>query len=164
MRSEKSMSLIIGSCHCKNISYELWLPINETIAARSCSCSFCSKHSATYTSHKDAVLKATFKSESLVNRHTFATNTAQFIFCSQCGALPFVISAIDQSTYAVVNVNTFEHKEAWHIISSQIGFDAESLEERLLRRKRTWIPTVNITILDSLKSSILRCSLCSHDL
>lgn len=142
------MPLIIGSCHCKNISYELLLPVDKTIAARSCSCSFCSKQNATYTAHKDAVLKAIFKSESLVNRYTFGMNTAQFIVCSQCGILPFVISTIDQSTYAVVNVNTFERKQSWQIISSKISFDEESLKERLERRKKTWIPTVNITILN----------------
>ena len=97
-----------------------------------------------YTSHRDAELKAKIQDDQLVNHYRFGTSTADFYICSRCGAVPFVVSAIDNHSYAVVNVNTFKNVDRSIFQKAVTDFDGESTESRLERRKRTWIPTVTI--------------------
>ena len=48
------MRRIDGKCHCGNISYQFhWPEPGPHIPVRACSCTFCMKHSAVYTSHGD---------------------------------------------------------------------------------------------------------------
>ena len=71
--------LISGHCQCGNISFTLdWLPEPVEIPARACSCSFCATHDAVWTSYPSGKLKVRIKNPSLVSRHVFATETAQF--------------------------------------------------------------------------------------
>jgi hypothetical protein len=53
---------------------------------------------------------------------------------------------IEGIEFAVVNVNTFENVEASELDSSTTDFDGESVEARLARRKRNWIPRVSVEI------------------
>ncbi|MFQ5544445.1 MAG: hypothetical protein ACE5FE_00575, partial [Acidiferrobacterales bacterium] len=64
--------------------------------------------------------------------------------CASCGVVPFVTSKIQGKTYAVVNVNTFEDVNPEDLVSSVTDFDGESIDGRLQRRARNWIPQVTI--------------------
>jgi len=55
-----------------------------------------------------------------------------------------VKSTIDGKDYAVVNVNTFENVDRSELRSSVTDFEGEGVEERLERRKRTWISRVTV--------------------
>ena len=136
---------IEGKCHCGNITYGLHWPGEGTnIPVRACSCSFCTKHGGTYTSHRDAELAAVVHDQALVSRYMFGTETAEFFLCSRCGVVPFVTSTIDAATFAVVNVNSFEDVDPGELDSSPTDFDGETVENRLARRRRGWIPDVTI--------------------
>ena len=138
--------MIDGCCHCRNITYELrWPGEGASIPVRSCSCTFCTKHGGTYTSHRDAELAAVIHDEALVTRYKFGTETARFHICTRCGVVPFVTSSIEDNLYAVVNVNSFEGIDPSCFIRAVADFDGETTEGRLDRRKRTWIPSVTIT-------------------
>jgi hypothetical protein len=136
---------ITGRCHCGRLSYEVNLPFDgETIPVRRCSCTFCRKHGAVYTSHPEGALRAVVRGGSGHAGYTFATKTAEFHVCSTCGVVPFVTSEIEGTLRAVVNINTFEGIDPAVFVESTSDFDDEDAERRLARRARTWIPSVTV--------------------
>lgn len=143
------MNPINGKCHCGNITFEFTRPgfdptSGDTLPVRSCTCSFCIKHGGVYTSHPQGSLRATIADKSEVGQYQFGTGTAHFYICRKCGVFPFVISEIDGNLYAVVNVNTFENIERDKLVPKLTDFEAEEIPDRLARRTRTWIPSVEI--------------------
>ena len=139
----REMTPINGSCHCKNICFVLRWPDPDTeIPVRMCGCTFCKKHGGSWTSHRDSDLAIAIDDESLVSKYRFGTKTADFVVCSVCGVTPLVLCEIEDTLYAVVNVNTFEDADRISYSSSMTDFDGEDTGSRLERRKRNWIPQV----------------------
>ena len=137
---------IEGKCHCGNISFALrWPGDGVEIPIRVCGCTFCIKHGGAWTSHRDAELMAEIRDDTLVSKYRFGTSTADFYVCARCGAVPFVISAIDARLYAVVNVNTFEGINRSSLVQTTANFDGEGTGDRLERRKQNWIRGVRIS-------------------
>jgi hypothetical protein len=135
--------LISGRCHCGNISFVLdWKPEPSEIAARACTCSFCTKHGAVWTSCPTGSLKVTFSDSQRVSDYAFETETARFRICTRCGVVPLVTSLIDNRLYAVVNVNTFEGIEPSMLRRSSVTLEGEACDDRLARRQRNWIADV----------------------
>jgi len=138
--------LINGRCHCGNIAFQLtWEPEPKEIPARSCDCSFCTKHGGVWTSCSSGSLKVTVEDPSRVSRYSFGTKTAQFHICSRCGVVPVVTSEIDGHTYAVVSVKAFEGVDPSLLKTASASFDAEDEQARLARRKKNWIADVEYT-------------------
>lgn len=133
-----------GGCHCGNMTYILDWPSDEgPRAARFCTCSFCIKHNTNYISDPEAVLDLTISEPEKLNRYSFATGTAQFLICLECGVVPVVLGHQEGSLQGVVNSNTLENftlPEA----SIPVSFDGESLEARLARRKKSWIGRITV--------------------
>jgi len=135
--------LIHGSCHCGNIAYELdWTPDPAEIPARACTCSFCVKHGGVWTSCPTGALEVLYRDPARVTKYNFGTKTADFHVCATCGAVPVVISDIDCHTYAVVSVNAMNNVDPAMLKRGAISFEGESVETRLQRRTRGWIPRV----------------------
>jgi hypothetical protein len=135
--------LIHGSCHCRNITFELeWEPDPSEIPARACGCTFCVKHGGVWTSYPAGSLRVAVADPTLVSKYRFGTATADFHVCRNCGVAPLVTSRIEDRTYAVVNVNTFENVDPSLLRRIPTSFDAESGETRLARRARNWIGRV----------------------
>lgn len=138
--------LISGRCHCGNISFALdWEPEPSEIPARACTCSFCVKHGGVWTSCPTGSLRVNVNEPSLVSKYSFGTRTAHFHVCSACGIAPVVTSRIDGRLYAVVSVNAFEGVDPSLLRRvSAATFDGESEDDRLARRKRSWIANVEV--------------------
>jgi len=135
--------LIHGNCHCGNIGFELtWEPDPSEIPARACGCSFCIKHGGVWTSNPSGELRVHVNAPSLVNKYCFGTRTALFHICSRCGVVPVVTSEIDSQLFAVVSVNAFNDVAQSLLRRIPMSFDSEVADQRLARRKRTWIPRV----------------------
>jgi hypothetical protein len=135
--------LISGSCHCRNISFELrWEPEPTEIPARACNCSFCAKHGGVWTSCPTGSLTVRVTDPALVSNYDFGTKTARFHICAACGVVPIVTSRIDSQLYAVVNVNAFEGVDSALLRQAPASFDSENEAVRLARRKRNWISIV----------------------
>jgi hypothetical protein len=142
--------LLTGSCHCGNISFTLRCePAPANLPARACSCSFCRKHGALWTTHPAATLKVGVKDPACLSRYAFATETAQFHVCSRCGVVPLVTSRIDGRLYAVVNVHALADVDAAFFLHAAVSFDGESEAQRLARRQRNWIANVDFAEVDS---------------
>lgn len=138
--------LIHGKCHCGNISFSLtWEPSPTEIPARTCTCSFCTKHGGVWTSNPAGALEVMVKDPSLVSKYAFGTRTAEFHICARCGIVPVVTSRIDGHLYAVVSVNAFEDVDQSLLRRASASFDGEGTESRLARRKRNWIANVKIS-------------------
>lgn len=114
------------------------------IPVRECGCDFCSKHGGSWTSHPDAQLVVEVEKSATVSKYSFATRTADFFVCASCGVVPLVLSEIDGQTYAVVNANSFDEKDSLILRRNATDFDGEQTNARLERRKKNWIPDVNV--------------------
>ena len=136
---------ISGSCHCGNIRYRFdWPGSEREIPTRACSCTFCLKHGAVYTSHPKGHLEARFNDERAVTRYRFGHRSADFVLCSTCGALAFATCEIDGVLHAVINVNTFDGVDPAILVPRVTDFEGETNNDRLARRKRNWTPQVQI--------------------
>jgi len=138
--------LILGSCHCGNISFRLgWDPDPAEIPARVCDCTFCVKHGGTWTSNPKGALEVAIADPSLVSRYAFGTRTATFHVCAKCGVVPVATSELEGRTYAVVSVKAFTNVDPSRIRPAPASFEAEDVDARLARRKRNWIGNVRFT-------------------
>ena len=136
---------IEGACHCGNIRYRFdWPGSDREIPIRACSCVFCRKHGAAYTSHPEGRLEARVEDDGAVSHYRFGHGTADFFVCAKCGAVPFATSEIDSVLHAVVNVNTFEGIDPAVFVRRVTDFEGETTEERLGRRHRNWTPNVKV--------------------
>lgn len=136
-------SLATGHCHCGNISFVLrWTGEAESLAARSCTCSFCAPRAASWTSVPAGQLEVRVQATSLVSRYTFGTHSAVFHVCARCGGVPVCTSEIDAGLYAVINVNTLHLIDRSQIPTQPVDLSDEDLPARLARRKRNWIGEV----------------------
>ena len=64
--------------------------------------------------------------------------------CARCGVAPWITSVIDGKTYAVVNANTFDVPPHAYTVPLR-PHDSEPVEDRLARRRRSWIAAVEIS-------------------
>lgn len=138
--------LIEGGCHCRKLRYKLGWPVSPSgdeevkIPARRCSCSFCTRIDGVWTSHPEATLAISEAGDLPPTKYRFATGTADFLFCSQCGITPVVVCEIEGRKFAVVNVNTFDEDSGGFTLDyGDTNFDGESLDDRQGRRKARWI-------------------------
>ena len=133
-----------GSCHCGALRYTLdWPGEPETLPARACTCTFCTRHGAVWTAHPQAALSIDVAAPALVSRYAFGTRTAEFLVCRRCGAVPVCISRIEGRLHAVVNVNTLEAPTP-AFERAAVSFDGEATEARLRRRTANWIGRVEL--------------------
>ncbi|HVT33694.1 MAG TPA: hypothetical protein VHE32_13680 [Rhodanobacteraceae bacterium] len=134
---------IHGRCHCGNISFALdWIPEPAQIPARACTCTFCTRHGAVWTSCPGGSLRIRIGEPSATAAYRFGTRTADFHLCTRCGVAPVVTSRVDGRLCAVVNVRTFEHVSPSLVTTSPSSVDGEIEDARLARRARNWIGDV----------------------
>src|SRR5262249_20228478 len=132
-----------GGCHCGNVAYTLrWASDSGLVLAR-CSCTFCTKHGAIYTAHRNAALSVTVKDADALIRYEFDTKTAYCYFCARCCVYLFATSKIDGREYAVINANSMKDFVAPSNIKA-MNFEGETTASRLARRSRTWIGDITI--------------------
>jgi hypothetical protein len=139
------MNELRGSCHCGNIEFTLFTEKGaDALVPRRCGCSMCRRHGASYISDPDARLALRYNDPSLLSVYGFGHRTAQWIICSRCGVLTAVLSQIDDRLRAVVRVQSMvEH--AFLAPEMPTDFESEAVAERLERRARTWIGTVEVS-------------------
>ena len=144
--TDSSSQQFDGSCHCGNIRFTfVWPEAGETIPTRACGCAFCRKHGGVYTSRPDARLDVTIEDTDKVEKYRFGTATADFHICRTCGVVPVITCSMDGKLHAVVNVNTFNDVEVSAFSQAPADFEGEATDDRLARRKRSWIGTVTMT-------------------
>ena len=114
------------------------------LPARACGCSFCTKHGGIWTSHPAARLMLRIADPAKATRYRFGTSTADFHVCRACGAVPAVTCALEDRTYAVVNVNCLDGVDPATLDRVATDFEGEATADRLARRRTRWIAEVAI--------------------
>jgi hypothetical protein len=85
-----------------------------------------------------------YRDRSLLSVYGFGHRTAKWIICSRCGVLTAVLCEDEGRLRAVVRVQSMlEHVFVAPEVSTD--FESESVAERLARRARTWIGTVDVS-------------------
>lgn len=140
------MTAIEGSCHCGNIRWRLEpsRPVDE-LPVRRCTCAFCAKHGAFYTSDPAGRLAVEIRDPGMVSDYRFGTRTTEPQICRQCGVMPVILTHIDGNLYGVVNLATAEGMQAAPGRVQDVNFEDQSREERIARRRRTWIADVTLS-------------------
>lgn len=135
-----------GQCHCSNIRYQFESQFKiEDLALRQCDCSYCQKQGGRYCSDPSGQLSVTVTDQQQVTSYRFGHKTADFIFCSKCGVMPFVTCHLDGQTFAVLNVATLDDAHRLQNTLATMHFDGEEKLSRLERRRKNWIGSVVYT-------------------
>ena len=101
----------IGSCHCKNIEFEVETDLEKIVQ---CNCSICIRRNAKMI----IVPKENFiliKGERDLSLYQFNSNVAKHYFCKKCGIYTHHRSYTNPENYeynvgCIDNVDTFEYK------------------------------------------------------
>ena len=130
-----------GACTCGNLTVRLTLTkAASNYEMRQCVCSFCKPRSAHYVSDPVGKFEITVRDATLLERHRFASSTADFMICRSCDGYIGAVGETDTGLRGVVNINCLEDPG---VFSSEIAthdFDGEVTEDRLARRSRNWTP------------------------
>ena len=133
-----------GNCHCGNIQLEFLSarPPSE-FRPRSCDCSFCLKHGATYVSDPAGSLVITVREQTELNRYRQGSKSAEFLVCKTCGVLAAVMFSEDAGLYAAVNCRVIEHCVA---LGQDMSGSPRLLGagEKSMRWKALWFADVSI--------------------
>ncbi|MEK7697542.1 MAG: hypothetical protein AAB346_05360, partial [Pseudomonadota bacterium] len=81
----------------------------------------------------------------MVSDYRFGTRTTEPQICRQCGVMPVILTHIDGNLYGVVNLATAEGMQAAPGRVQDVNFEDQSREERIARRRRTWIADVTLS-------------------
>lgn len=140
------MTAIEGGCHCGNIRWRFTpaRPLAE-LPARRCTCAFCAKHGAFYTSDPGGRLSVEIGKADDVGVYRFGTRTTEPQVCRRCGVMPLILAHIEGRVYGVVNLATAEDLAIPPERIQDVNFEHQTAEERIARRARTWIAQVSVT-------------------
>lgn len=133
------MSEYKGSCHCgalRTVFRSTRSPVE--LGARTCQCSFCRAHGASWTSDPAGALEVLLGGP--VNRYRFGTATADFLVCGTCGVVPAVVAEMAGGLHGVVRVDCLGERDEFLLAAAPSDYDEESLEARLDRRAGRWTP------------------------
>jgi hypothetical protein len=135
------MTVHKGSCHCGAVNVAL--RTNKSVAelgSRSCQCSFCRAHGASWTSDPAGELNVHISGA--VSRYRLGTGTAEFLVCQTCGVAPAVIWHSTKGLLSEVRVECLPERDALLVHRTPTDFGDEALEQRLARRSMNWTPAV----------------------
>lgn len=133
-----------GACHCGNIQIAFQSTrLLGDLQPRSCDCSFCRKHGASYVSDPKGKLVITVQDRSLLSSYRQGSASAEFLICAKCGVLAAVIYAEGERLYAAVNGKTIENSEA---LGQEVRVSPWKLgtDERSARWKDIWFAQVSV--------------------
>lgn len=130
-----------GSCHCGAIRTDLRSArAPAELGARTCQCSFCRAHGASWTSDPRGALEVTIAGP--VSRYRFGTGTADFLICATCGVVPAVVAETENGWHGVVRVDCLDARDAFRAVAAPSDYDGEALGARLERRAGRWTPAI----------------------
>ncbi len=134
------LTIINGGCDCGNINYrfEVDKPL-ASLSVRACTCSFCTKQGAIYTSDPEGKLRINIKETKNIQKYQFASKLTEFIFCKVCGVMPLSVTETDGNMFALINIKTSDVNPD-DVSVQTVSFGEESDEESIRRRKSGWIP------------------------
>lgn len=130
---------VAGDCHCGNLSFELTTHTAlDDIVARSCECSFCQKHGATYWADPEGSATIRIADERNLQKYRFGLRATDFYICRECGICLGAVLSDQDGSWSVVNLLLTE-LAVQHV--QPVSFEGEDRSRQVARRKRSWTPT-----------------------
>jgi hypothetical protein len=138
------MHTLRGSCHCGQLQLAFdSARAPEELPVRTCQCTFCQRHAGRYTSDHDGRVVFTEADPQLTSRYRFGLESADFLICARCGVFVGAVGEAHAGSgtwLAVINTLALDDRHRFVQPARAMDFDAESLEERLARRRLSWTP------------------------
>lgn len=139
------LTQLMGRCHCGNIEFHFYTDlVVAELPVRVCTCTFCIKHAARYTSAPAGQIKVVIHESKFLSRYRHGTGTADFLVCARCGVSPLVLCSINGELYATVNINALEDIAMFTQAGKFVEYDGETQQQRLARRKNSWVSKVTV--------------------
>ncbi len=131
-----------GRCHCGNltVTFETSQPAGA-LQLRACGCSFCRRHLPAWTTDPAGSLEIRVADARLLSRYQFGLRTSEFLLCRRCGVHVAAVCEIDGATYASLNANVLDDRDAFTQPPTPVDYEDEDVARRLARRRRAWTPT-----------------------
>ena len=134
----------LGRCHCGNIKLHLRFagPLQD-IRPRTCDCSFCRLHCASYVSDPRGSLRIEVAREPDLGRYKQGSELADMLICRRCGVFVGAEFQYEDCAYATINVRVLDGSlqfAAAQIVSPQ----KLSPAEKVARWQQLWFARVNI--------------------
>jgi hypothetical protein len=135
-----------GGCHCGNLSLSIEVTVDpKSISPRTCDCSFCVKHGASYFSDHLGTLAIEARDPQNLARYQHGSRAADFLVCRTCGVLVAVTYTENQLTYGAANANSIDSVEFGETcISSPQSL---SPSDKKMRWKDLWFPKVRTPLV-----------------
>lgn len=132
-----------GGCHCGALTVGFETAQDPgRVPLRLCGCTFCRKHGATAVTDPAGKLEVRIGDAEHLSRYVFGLRTSEFFVCSRCGVFVAAICRVDGAIYGTLNLNVLHERSAFTQPPSPVDYDAETVEDRLARRKRAWTPAM----------------------
>lgn len=131
-----------GQCHCGKVraSFETQKTPQE-LGVRTCQCVFCRRHGAVNISDPEGCITIDAVLDDLT-RYRFALRTADFLICRHCGVYFAAVMGEGDKICATINVNGSRMEAFFGIEEAPVDYDAETTEDRIIRRYAKWTPTI----------------------
>jgi hypothetical protein len=136
-----------AQCHCGLLTarYSTEKPPVEW-PIRACQCSFCRAHGALSTSDPVGRLQFGCSRPELLQRYRFATGTAEFLLCRECGVYLGAQMSRDGARFGILNTLTLNPIPPDLRSPEAMNYGGETAESRRVRRGARWTPLVRESI------------------
>jgi hypothetical protein len=136
-----------AQCHCGVLTarYSTDKPTVEW-PIRACQCSFCRAHAALSTSDPVGTLQFGCSRPELLQRYRFATGTAEFLLCRDCGVYLGAQISSNGARFGILNTLTLNPVPGDLPSPKAMDYDGETVESRRVRRAARWTPLVRESI------------------
>lgn len=130
-----------AACHCGAIacSYSTALP-PEQWSIRACQCTFCRAHDALSTSDPKGRLAFRTEDPDKLQRYRFASKTADFLLCRNCGVYVGAVMETDAGRFGILNTHVLTPAPENIADVLPVRYDGEDSGERVARREQRWTP------------------------
>jgi hypothetical protein len=138
------LTTFAGRCQCGAIGFDLETSRSPAQwAIRACQCRFCRSHGARTTSDPEGSVRFVIVNASKLNRYRFASRSADFFLCRDCGAYIAAVVDTPSGSFATLNVNVL--LPAIDLSpATPVSYDAEDPAQKLARREHNWTPVTDL--------------------
>lgn len=137
-----------GGCHCGTVKVVFETAADPAgLEVRTCSCSFCTRHSARTVTDPAGKL-AIDAADGAAQTYRFAMGITEFIICRHCGCYIGALMEDDGERVGIVNSRMLEDRPAFTSPATSQDYSAEDEDGRRARRLATWTPVTWIRDVD----------------
>ncbi len=130
-----------GGCHCGAIGVLLETPRapdHQVIGL--CQCGFCRSHNARAFRDPASHLTLTAHEPEQVRHYSFGLGVSTQVICGRCGVYVAMLMRDGSGLLSVMNISTLADRSAFTHPGNLSDYDAETVAERLARRRAGWMP------------------------